>query len=88
MKIKKGFVMRKVAGSAVVIATGEASKSFHGMVRLNATGADIWQGVADGLDENAITDRLMESYEVDREKAYEDVVTTVNKMKEAGFIEE
>ena len=88
MKIKKGFVMRKVAGSAVVIATGEASKSFHGMVRLNATGADIWQGVADGLDENAITDRLMENYEVDREKAYEDVVTTVNKMKEAGFIEE
>lgn len=88
MKIKKGFVMRKVAGNAVVIATGEASKSFHGMVRLNATGADIWQGVADGLDENAIADRLVEIYEVEREKAYEDVISTVAKMKEAGFIEE
>ena len=88
MKIKKGFVMRKVAGNAVVIATGEASKNFHGMVRLNATGADIWQGVADGLDENAIADRLVSIYEVDREKAYEDVTSTVAKMKEAGFIEE
>ena len=88
MKIKKGFVMRKVAGNAVVIATGEASKNFHGMVRLNATGADIWQGVADGLDENAIADRLVSIYEVDREKAYEDVISTVAKMKEAGFIEE
>ena len=88
MKIKKGFVMRKVAGNAVVIATGEASKNFHGMVRLNATGADIWQGVADGLDENAIADRLVEIYEVEREKAYEDVISTVAKMKEAGFIEE
>lgn len=88
MKIKKGFVMRKVAGSAVVIATGEASKSFHGMVKLNATGADIWQGIADGLDENAIAERITESYEIDKEKAYEDVVATVNKMREAGFIEE
>lgn len=88
MRIKKGFVMRKVAGNAVVIATGEASKSFHGMVRLNATGADIWQGVADGLDENAIAERLAEEYEVEKDKAYEDVVATVKKMKEAGFIEE
>ncbi len=88
MKIKKGFVMRKVAGSAVVIATGEASKDFHGMVKLNATGADIWQGIADGLDEKAIAERIVCDYEIDEETAYEDVKATVNKMKEAGFIEE
>lgn len=45
MRIKQGFVMRDVAGQAVAIATGEASKSFHGMVKLNGTGADIWRCV-------------------------------------------
>ena len=29
MKIKNGFVLRDVGGQAVVIAVGEASKTFH-----------------------------------------------------------
>ena len=32
MRIKKGFVLREVAGQIMVIATGEASKDFHGMI--------------------------------------------------------
>lgn len=48
MRIKDGFVMRDVAGQAVVIATGEASKDFHGMVKLNETGAVIWRGLEGG----------------------------------------
>ena len=35
MRIKEGFVLREVAGQVVVIATGEASKGFHGMIKLN-----------------------------------------------------
>ena len=31
MRIKNGFVLREVAGQIMVIATGEASKDFHGM---------------------------------------------------------
>lgn len=41
MRIKDGFVMRKVAGKYVVVATGEASRSFHGMIKLNDTGRHI-----------------------------------------------
>ena len=32
MKINEGFVLREVAGQAVVIAVGEASEKFHGMI--------------------------------------------------------
>lgn len=42
MRIKQGFVMRDVAGQAVVIATGDASRDFHGMVKLNQTAAVVW----------------------------------------------
>lgn len=38
MKIKEGFVLREIAGKAVVIAVGEASKTFHGMINLNSEG--------------------------------------------------
>ena len=50
MRIKQGFVMRDVAGQAVVIATGDASRDFHGMVKLNQTAAVVWHGVEEGLD--------------------------------------
>ena len=54
MRIKQGFVMRDVAGQAVVIATGDASRDFHGMVKLNQTAAVVWHGVEEGLDVKAI----------------------------------
>lgn len=87
MKIKEGFVLREIAGKAVVIAVGEASKTFHGMINLNSAGKDIWQGVADGLNEDEIAKRLTEIYEVDLEMAKEDTHRLVQKMYEAGVIE-
>lgn len=87
MKIKKGFVLRKVAGQAMVIATGEASKDFHGMVKLNDTGCEIWQGLTEGLTEEEIVKKLTEKYEVEEEKAASDVAAIIVKMQEAGFLE-
>ena len=42
MKIKQGFVVRKVGDSHVVVPVGELSKTFHGMINLNETGAFLW----------------------------------------------
>ena len=33
VKVKAGFVLREVGGQTVVIATGEASENFHGMIK-------------------------------------------------------
>lgn len=86
MRIKQGFVLREVAGQAVVIATGEASKAFHGMIKLNATGADIWRGLSEGLTDAQIADRLVERYGADEEAAATDVAAFVRDAREAGFL--
>lgn len=86
MRIKQGFVLREVAGQAVVIATGEASKAFHGMIKLNATGADIWRGLSEGLTDAQIADRLVERYGADGEVAAADVAAFVRDAREAGFL--
>ena len=57
MRIKQGFVMRDVAGQAVTIATGEASKSFQHMVKLDGKGAELGRGVEGGLEAAAIAER-------------------------------
>ena len=86
MKIKSGFVLREVAGQYMVIATGEASKDFHGMIKLNDTGKDIWQGLEEGLSVEEIASRIQEKYEIDCDKAMEDTKTFVEKIREAGFL--
>mgnify|MGYP001026822312 FL=1 len=87
MKIKQGFVMRDVAGQAVAIATGEASKSFHGMVKLNDTGAVIWNGIEKGLDEAEIAEQLAASYDVEVSQALKDVESFIARMRDAGLVE-
>ena len=85
MKLKKGFVLRKVADNYVVVATGEASKNFHGMVKCNGVSADIWKGLIDGCEEEEIVSRLTDKYEVSPEKAAEDTRRVLREIEEAGF---
>lgn len=88
MKIKKGYVIRKVMGNNVVIATGEASRNFHGMVKLNDTAAEIWGYLAEGLSEEDICKSMLEKYDVAPELLKADVRSTLQTLKKQGFIEE
>ena len=87
MRIKEGFVLREVAGQVIVIATGEASKNFHGMLKLNATGKDIWIGLQKGLTETEIVEDLQKKYQVEREQIEQDVKEFFAQITEMGFLE-
>lgn len=80
--------MRDVAGQAVAVATGEASKSFYGMIKLNSTGSKIWRGIEAGEDEAAIADNLANEYGIDPEQALADVTTLIARMREIGIVED
>lgn len=58
MKIKKGFVLRDVAGRSIVVATGAAAKKFRGMIMLNDTGKEIWIRLQKGMDQEEGNDGL------------------------------
>lgn len=88
MNIKEGFVLRTVMGETIVVPVGETSEKFHGMIKLNQTGADIWKGVADGLTEEEIAKSLVEKYdEVDMETALRGTRKIIAMMKDEGIIE-
>ncbi len=86
MKIKDGFVIRDIMGQCVVVSTGEASETFSGMIKLNETGKDIWEGVADGKSEEEIVDFIVDEYDVDKEHAKVSVKKFIDDMKGKGFI--
>ena len=74
MQIKKDFTIQKVGGSYVAVAVGESSKNFHGMIRLNETGAFLWNLMAEkNCTEDDLVDAILAEYEVDRETVVADV---------------
>lgn len=87
MKIKEGFVLRKVGGRNIVVATGKASQDFNGMIRINDVGALIWSKLTEGADEDTLVQAVVEKYEVDIETAKRDVSKFINNLSEAGFLE-
>lgn len=87
MKIKKGFVVRDIAGKSVVIALGEASKSFKGMIELNGVARVIWDLLAEGKESNEIVDAIVAEYDVDRETVASDVDRFINQLKGANVFE-
>lgn len=88
MKIKHGFVLRRVLDEAIVVASGEASKTFHGMIKLNDSAADIWQWISEGKGEAEIAKLLSEKYEITLEKATSDTMAMIKSMTENGLLSE
>ena len=88
MKIKDGFVLRDIAGDTVVIATGEISKTFHGMIRLNSMGKEIWEILSSGdLSEAEVIAEMAKRHDAKPEEISEGVIAFISKIRDAGLFE-
>lgn len=87
MKIKEGFILREIAGSQVVIAVGEATKIFNGMIQLNETSALLFSLLQKGCEEQDLIDAMTAEYDVDKDTAKQDVQEFVGSLKEANLLD-
>ena len=87
MKIKDGFVLRKVPGMNLVMPTGKNVKSFNGSLMLNDTGAFIYEKLKKGATPDETARALTEEYDVALDTASTDVQNTINSLIEAGVAE-
>ena len=85
MKIKQGFVLRKVGGDFVVVPVGEMSKKFHGMINLNVTGQFLWTFFSENHTEEEGIAALCAEYDVAREIAERDVKKFLRILTQNGF---
>jgi len=86
MKIKNGFILRKVGRQYVVVATGQASKDFHGMIRLNASAAYVFGLLKEETTEETLVKALLTEYDVDEATAKADVANFLSRLEEAGAL--
>lgn len=86
MKIKDGFLLRKVGGQNVVVALGEASRDFNGMIRLNDTGVFLWQQLQQDVTEEQLLAALTAEYSVDPAQAKADIAEFLSTLKKAALL--
>ena len=86
MKVKNGFILRKVGKQFVVAATGEASKNFNGMIRLNDEAAFAFGLLQGGITEDGLVAALVEKYGGNEVEIRADVAHFLEKLKEADAL--
>lgn len=86
MRLKDDFILHNTGEDFVIIATGEATKNFNGIIKLNNMGGEIVGLLANDISEEEIIKAIVEKYEVEYETAKEDILNLLNSLRKAGVI--
>ena len=88
MKLNENFLIHQTDNGEILIPVGEETKKFHGVVKLNETGAEI----AHLLEDNDLSlEQLLEHFyneypDSDKEEIKQGVTQFVNKLREINGI--
>ena len=89
MKLKDGFILNKVGGAYLAVAVGERADEFHALVKLNATGAFLWELLAKGEhSRDELADALVGEYGISAELALSDAEKFESALRSGGLLNE
>lgn len=88
MKIKPGFMLRKVVEIYVILGIGSEAYNPNQIMSLNETGAFLWGLLEKGADRETLIDALPQEFEVDRQTAEKDVDAFLTQLREKALIDE
>lgn len=87
MKIKSGFVLRKIASSWMVVPVGERAAELNGMISLNETAAFVWQFLQEEHTKEELVAAMVAEFDVTPQQAGQDIDAMLSNMKAAGLLD-
>lgn len=87
MKIKHGFVLRKIGNAYYAVPIAPNEKIGNGMVKLNETAYFIWKKLEDECTEEELTESLCKEYSVSYDEALADIKTYEELLRKADILE-
>ena len=88
MKLRYNFVTNKVADKIVAVAVGGDLEKFNGFIKMNNTGAYIFNMLKSDVTEEEIVAAMKKDYEDAAEEEIRETVSEfVGKLKEADVLE-
>ena len=86
MRIKSGFMLRRIADTDVVVPAGEGCVDFGGIITLNETAAFLFARLREETGEEELLAGLLAEYEVDEREARADIRAFLQKLTEADLL--
>ncbi|MDY5627139.1 MAG: PqqD family protein [Clostridia bacterium] len=88
MKVKEGFIVKKVIDDYVVVPVGDNFMDFSSIINLNETGAFLWQCMENDITKDELVNLLSKEYEVDASEVKDDVADFIESLKNAKLLSE
>ena len=89
MKIKNGFVLQQVGNSFLAVAVGDMARKFNSLVKMNGTGAFLWEKMSSDVSVDTLISELISEYSgLEYDKAKEDVLSFVDYLRSNGILDE
>ena len=88
MKIKEGFLLRRVGDNHVVVPVGSQSVDFRCIITLNETGAFIWEKLQQPCTAEDLVQALLAEYDVPKDVADADVTAYVAALRQKNLLDE
>lgn len=88
MKIKNGFVLRRMCGEYIISAEGMENINFNKLISLNESAAYLWESVeGKEFTEKDLAGLLIGKYGIDEALAAKDSAAIAKAWHEAGLVE-
>lgn len=88
MKIRSGYILRKVMDIYAVLGIGSEAYEPYRIMSVNETGAFLWHLLEAGAEKEELVKSLTKEYDVSAETAAKDVDAFLTKLRETGLIEQ
>lgn len=86
-KLKDGFVVRKIGDQIMAVPVGRQTSEIHGMIVLTESAELLWKTLEEGAEEKDLVKIITENYEVEEEKATEDIKKFLDGLREQGALQ-
>ena len=88
MKLHDGFITYTTGAEQIMVAAGNASEVFRGMVRSNATAAFIIDCLKEEITREELGEKLVARYDAPREIILRDLDKVLGILRKIGALDE
>ena len=87
MKIASGYKLMTIVNENVVVPLGEKNINLKSLVSLNDSGAFLWRRLEGGATEDELLAAMLEEYDIEPEKAMDDIKSFIDKLQSLNILE-
>lgn len=87
MRVKKEYVLRKIAGEDLLVPIGNEIANFSGVIYLNSVASFIWEKMQSDITIEQLKEAIIQEFDVTEEQLEEDLSKFLVLLEERNMLE-